>query len=180
MEIYRSPSSQLKTFTIELVKLLIKIEKEKKYAFLMGDYNTNTLNEMNVSTPHIQHFSNILSSHYYHKLIYLPTRERNESSTLLDNIYTTIPDCYNTCNSGVLKFMTQSVHYPVFTIRNGNKPPKRKTHIMKRNHSYKNIASFKKCVNKINWNTFNNVLSLYSIHEYNCRLFQGMFSYIIH
>ena len=43
-EIYRSPSSQLKTFNIELEKLLIKIEKEKKYAFLMGDYNTNTLN----------------------------------------------------------------------------------------------------------------------------------------
>ena len=159
-EIYRSPSSQLKTFNIELEKLLIKIEKEKKYAFLMGDYNTNTLNEMNVSTPHIQHFSNILSSHYYHKLIDLPTRERIESSTLLDNIYTTIPDCYNTCNSGVIKFMTQSDHYPVFTIRNDNEPPKRKTHIMKRNHSYKNIASFKKCVNKINWNTFNSILSI--------------------
>ena len=28
-EIYRSPSSQLKTFNIELEKLLIKIEKEK-------------------------------------------------------------------------------------------------------------------------------------------------------
>ena len=45
-EIYRPPSSQLKTFNIELEKLLNTIEKEKKYAFLMGDYNTNTLNEM--------------------------------------------------------------------------------------------------------------------------------------
>ena len=45
-EIYRPPSSQLKTFNIEQEKLLNTIEKEKKYAFLMGDYNTNTLNEM--------------------------------------------------------------------------------------------------------------------------------------
>ena len=45
-EIYRPPSSQLKTFNIELEKLLNTIEKEKKYAFLMGDYNTNTLNEI--------------------------------------------------------------------------------------------------------------------------------------
>ena len=35
---------------------------------------------------------------------------------------------------------------------------KSKTHIIKRNHSYKNIANFKKCVNKINWNTVNNIL----------------------
>ena len=108
---------------MELEKLLIKIEKEKKYVLLMGDYNTNTLDEMNESTTHIQDFSNILSPHYYHKLIDLPTREQNESSTLLDNIYTTIPDCYNTCNSGVLKFMTQYDHYPVFTIRKDNEPP---------------------------------------------------------
>ena len=142
-EIYRPPSSQLKTFNIELEKLLNAIEKEKKYAFLMGDYNTNTLNEMTGTSTHNQHFSNILSSHYYHKLIDLPTRERKESSTLLDNIYTNIPDCYNTCNSGVLKFMTQSDHYPIFTIRKHEEFPKAKTHIIKRNHSYKNIANFK-------------------------------------
>ena len=29
---------------------------------------------------------------------------------------------------------------------------------MKRNHIYKNIANLKKCVNKINWNTVNNIL----------------------
>ena len=70
----------------------------------MGDYNINTLNEMQESETLNQEFSNIFSSHYYHKLINLPTRERKNSSTLLDNIYTNIPDCYNTCTSGVLRF----------------------------------------------------------------------------
>ena len=53
-----------------------------------------------------QEFSNIFSSHYYHKLINLPTRERKNSSTLLESIYTNIPDCYNTCTSGGLHNLT--------------------------------------------------------------------------
>ena len=151
-EIYRPPSSDKKKFNTELEKLLNNIEKEKKYAFLMGDYNINTLNEMQESETLNQEFSNIFSSHYYHKLINLPTRERKNSSTLLDNIYTNIPDCYNTCTSGVLRFFTQSDHYPVFTIRKDVQSPKPKTHISKRCHSYKNIANFKKHMNSINWN----------------------------
>ena len=107
-EIYRPPWSDKKTFNTELEKLLHSIEKDKKYAFLMGDYNINTLNEMQESANLNQEFSNIFSSHYYHKLINLPTRERKDSSTLLDNIYTNIPDCYNNCTSGVLTFFTQS------------------------------------------------------------------------
>ena len=92
----------------------------------------------------------ISSSHYYHKLINLPTRERKYSSTLLDNIYTNIPDCYNNCTSGVLTFFTQSDHYPIFTIRKNVMPPKPKTHVNKRNHNQTNIANFKRCKKSIN------------------------------
>ena len=122
----------------------------------MGDYNINTMNEMQESATVNQEFSNIFSSHYYHKLINLPTRERKKSSTLLDNIYTNIPDCYNTCTSGVLRFFTQSDHYPVFTIRKDVQSPKPNTHISKRSHSYKNIANFKRHINSINWNNIYN------------------------
>ena len=69
-------------------------KKEKKCAFLMGDYNVNTLIERKDSN--IQDFSNILNSNYFHKLINLPTREKKDSSTLIDNVYSNIPDCYNT------------------------------------------------------------------------------------
>ena len=118
----------------------------------MGDYNINTLNEMQESETLNQELSNIFSSDYYHKLINLPTQARKNSSTPLDNIYTNIPDCYNTCTSGVLLFFTQSDHYPVFTIRKYVKSPKPKTHSSKRCHSYKNIANFKKHMKCINWN----------------------------
>ena len=71
---------------------------------------------------------NICSSYYYHKLINLPTREINRTYALLDNNYRNI-DCYNTYTLGVLKFMTQSDYYPIFTIRSTMEPTKPKTHI---------------------------------------------------
>ena len=83
----------------------------------MGDYNVNTLIEHKSSTNQMQEFYNLCSTYYYHKLINLPTRECNNSSTLLDNVYTNIPDSYDSGSSGILKFMTQSDHYPIFTTR---------------------------------------------------------------
>ena len=71
----------------------------------MGDFNVNTLIEQKKSsTTQMQEFNNLFSTYYYHKLINLPTRERKQSSTLLDNVYTNIPDCYETGTSGVLSF----------------------------------------------------------------------------
>ena len=67
------------------------IKHEKKYAFLMGDYNVNSLIEVKSSTTQMQDFSNIFSIFYYHKSINLPTRERTQSSTLLDNIIQIVP-----------------------------------------------------------------------------------------
>ena len=94
----------------------------------MGDFNANTILENNNSKS-VQDFINMFSSYYSHKLIKLPTRERNRTYSLLDNIYTNIPDSYNTCTSGVLKFLTQSDYYPIFTIRNKmNNQNLKKTH----------------------------------------------------
>ena len=103
-KIYNPPSSKTNNFNKELEKLLIKIKKERKYAILMGDYNIDTLSDINNNSTTTQDFINIFSTYYYHKLINHPTRERNQSASLIDNIYTNIPDCYNTCTSGVLRF----------------------------------------------------------------------------
>ena len=115
--IYKPPSSKTNNFNKELEKLLIKIKKERKYAILMGDYNIDTLSDINNNSKTTQDFINIFCTYYYHKLINHPTRERNQSASLIDNIYTNIPDCYNTCTSVVLRFFSQSDHYPIFTTR---------------------------------------------------------------
>ena len=146
------------TIILKLEKLLIQIKKENKYAYIMGDCNVNTILETNKNSKSVQDFINISSSCYYHKLINIPTSERNITYSLLDNIYTNIPDYYN-CTPGVLKFMTQSDHYPIFTIRNKMEPTKPKTHITRRNHSNKNIALFRKQMKIIDWE------SLYRIRK---------------
>ena len=79
---------------MEIEKLLKKIKKRKKNAFLMGDYNTNTLSESNKTIKHVNEFSNIL-----------------------------------------LKFLAQSDHYPIFTLRKETQQPTKQTHIIKRNHN---------------------------------------------
>ena len=90
----------------------------------MGDYNVNTLTEQKSNTMQMQEFSTIFYTFYFHKLINLPTRERSQSSTLLDNIYTNIPDYYDTGTSVILKCLTQSDHYPIFTVRESKALPK--------------------------------------------------------
>ena len=79
--------------------MLKAIKKEEKYAFLEGYYNINTINELKTSTTHIHDLSNIFSTYYYHELINIPTGERKQSSTLLDNLYTNIHDCYDSGTS---------------------------------------------------------------------------------
>ena len=90
-------------------RLLVKIKKEKKYAFFMGDYNVNTSLETNNNPKSVQDFIHMFSSYYYHKMINLPTRQGNKYFSLLDNIYTNIPHGYNTCISGVLNFLLNQI-----------------------------------------------------------------------
>ena len=62
---YRSPNSALNTFNDSLEKLLNVIQKEKKYAYILGDFNVNTISEFTGTTPQCQQFTNIFLAHYY-------------------------------------------------------------------------------------------------------------------
>ena len=69
-EIYQPPTSNMKTFNIELERLLVEIKKERKYAFIMGDFNVNTI-IVNINSKLVQDCMNMFSSNYYHKLMNL-------------------------------------------------------------------------------------------------------------
>ena len=114
----------------------------------MGDFNANTLNELKNTSTRMHDVSNIFYTYYYHKLINLPTRECKKTSTLLDNIYTNIPDCYNNGSSGILRFLIQSDHYPIFTVIKQLLPDEPKQYITKRIHNQQNIAHFRKYLKK--------------------------------
>ena len=62
-----------------------------------------------------------MSSYSYNKLICLPTRVIKDSSTLLDNIYSNVPNVYDSGTSGILHSMRCSDHLPIFTFRSISK-----------------------------------------------------------
>ena len=89
---YRSPNSSLKLFNEKMEKILNIIEMEKKYAYIMGDFNVNCKKDFCDLTIHSQQFVNMFLSHYYLiKLINIPTRVTKTSENLLDNVYTNDP-----------------------------------------------------------------------------------------
>ena len=131
--------------------LLNKIGKEKKYAYIIGDYNINTLNVPSCKSTKIHDFVNLMSSYSYNKLICLPTRVIKDSSTLLDNIYSNVPNVYDSGTSGILHSMRCSDHLPIFTFRSISKTVAFEAYRKKRNCSKKNISRFRKILKANTW-----------------------------
>ena len=92
--LYKPPNVSIDIFNSNIETILKLIQKEKKYAYLIGDYNINTLNETNVVSHEISEFVTLMSSYSYHKLINVPTRVIKTSSSLLDNMYSNVPSVY--------------------------------------------------------------------------------------
>ena len=100
--LYKPPNVSIDIFNEKMEILLNKIGKEKKYAYIIGDYNINTLNGPSCKSTKIHDFVNLMSSYSYNKLIRLPTRVIKDSSTLLDNIYSNVLNVYDSGTSGIL------------------------------------------------------------------------------
>ena len=71
----------------------------------MGDFNSSTMHEISCTLAQEQEFINLFSTLHYYKLINLPTRITQKSSSFLDNIYTPLP--YHNSSKGVLISDTQ-------------------------------------------------------------------------
>ena len=97
-----------------------------------------------------------MSSYSYNKLICLPTRMIKDSSTLLDNIYSNVPNVYDSGTSIILHSMRCSDHLPIFTFRSISKTVAFETYRRKRNCSKNNISRFRKILKA---NTWENVYS---------------------
>ena len=96
--IYRPPSCPLHYFNELLGEILCKLESEKKYVYITGDFNCNTL----VSNTSTEEFKNILSSNHFYPLINRPTRITKSSATLIVNIYCNMPNISNARAAGLL------------------------------------------------------------------------------
>ena len=155
--IYRPPKSCMNKFNDELESLLKTLNNEKKYVYIQGDFNVNTMYEKFEGKPKDLLFSNIFQSYYYQKLIIdKPTRVTEKSATLLDNIYTNMPDLFNRNESGILLTRITD-HYPIFTVRSESELPEKSKFRDMRNFSEKNISNFRKLLMKHDWTDLYNI-----------------------
>ena len=114
--LYRPSKSCMNKFNDELESLLKTLNNEKKYVYIQGDFNVNTMYEKFEGKPKDLLFSNIFQSYYYQKLIIdKPTRVTENFATLLDNICTNMPDLFNRNESGILLTRITD-HYPILPL----------------------------------------------------------------
>ena len=108
----------MKLFNEKLDNIIDIVHREKKYCYIIGDFNVNCINDFSVVTLYSQQFINMFLSHYYLKLITIPTRVTQSSATLLDNNYTIDP---MSGQNGVLT-SDFSDHFSIITIRQNMEP----------------------------------------------------------
>ena len=147
--LYKPPNVSIDIFNSNIETIVKLVQKEKKYAYLIGDYNINTLNETNAVSPEISEFVTLMSSYSYRKLINVPTRAIKTSSSLLDNMYSNVPSAYETGESGTLCTIRSSDHFPIFTVRTSTEPINSSR--SKKETSIKNISKLKRIIKAMNW-----------------------------
>ena len=151
--IYKPPNVNVSIFNKNLDLILSVIEKEKKYVYLLGDFNINTLDETHTKSTLVQDFINIMSSYSYCKLISMPTRVIKNSATLIDNVYCNLPNIYDTGHRGVLNSIRTTDHMPIFTVQPLLSPSiiEGESFKIKKNFGNQNISKLKKTARKHNW-----------------------------
>ena len=111
--LYRPPGTDLKSFNEYVEGFLAKIKAEKKFLYLLGDYNIDLLQSDKHSST--QDFLDILYSHHLLPNITKPTRVTKSSATLIDNIFSNDISSYDNLLTRIM-YTDITDHYPVFYI----------------------------------------------------------------
>ena len=110
--VYKHSSMQHYKFSKDFLEnLLNKIQTEKKFSVLAGDFNLNLIKYS--KTTGINQFLGIVLSHNFMPQITLPTRVTGRTATPIDNIL--INSNENKCTSGNIT-TSVSDHLPQFLI----------------------------------------------------------------
>ena len=86
---YRTPSDiveDITTFREEFSTLLSDMKTMKHSCYVCGDYNVDLL-KVKTNKHYCEYFDKVISKSFIPKIT-LPTRKSEQSSTLIDNIYT--------------------------------------------------------------------------------------------
>ena len=110
--VYRPPNQSIVNFMNALAIPMETIVNEKKECILLGDFNIDLLNKISSDTAN---FVDTLSTYSLSPLIFKATRVTQQSSTLLDNIFTN--NLEQIIQSGIF-ICDISDHFPVFAFIN--------------------------------------------------------------
>ena len=150
--LYRPPNQDVLVFSDKVKEILFTVEKEKKFIYLMGDFNINLLETENHSPSN--EFLDVMYSHSLFPLITRPTRITSETCTLIDNIYYNDISNSNTLNG--LFFNDISDHFPVFTINYKSKIDTSQQISRVQVINEKHINKFSQKISTINWECVTN------------------------
>ena len=146
------PRADIDTFTKSMCDILDTINKEKKKAYIMGDYNIDRLN-YNKHSKTNEYVDNIISKCFI-PLITMPTRLQKKSATLIDHIYSNDFDCK--FQSGII-ITDVADHYGIFYIMDT------KTHKIAASKTTKRIITnenIKKLNEQLRYTDFSSVMNI--------------------
>ena len=158
----------LKEFNKLLSITFDKSKQERKYVYISGNFNVNTMSHLKGSLS-TQEFNNTFSSNFCFPSINRPTRVTNHSASIIDNIYYNVTIQGSDYHPGVLT-VGISDHYGIFCINNCSKIHYKNTQIMKRIFCDRNIANFKQCILHQSWDFVHESIDLQTAFS----TFQGM------
>jgi len=155
--IYRHPRYEMQEFLLYLDKTLTKLNKENKEIYISGDFNADFLKmEKN---KNYQEFYNLITSNGFLPQITRPTRVTENSSTIIDNIFS------NTFRSGTCSgnlMLCISEHFSQFLCASKNNVSLKNLNIYGRNYSKFNLKDFRNDICKQTWeNDLTDVNELY-------------------
>ena len=121
--IYRHPSYNFKDFQEKLLNNIQILNNQNKMFILSGDININLLSD----NCNINNYKNEILSQGTLQLVELPTRITEDSQTLIDHIYTNIPEEDKIYTHCLIRYVSD--HIPILTLLKSfdipNQPPSR-------------------------------------------------------
>ena len=144
--LYRPPSGNIYSFIHTLEETFDNLKPNLNPTIVGGDFNICLFKSDTDLAA--ESFSNMMSLYFFIPHITLPTREQNNSSSLIDHIWSNIP---HQVISGVLETSVTD-HYPIFSLfENFISDSDRLVEISFRDFSKHNAVKFINELSTVNW-----------------------------
>ena len=147
--VYRPPGKDISIFTSFILDILNIVETENVTVCIMGDYNINLLNIDN-HLPTAE-FLETVYSHGFYPLINKPTRIKNTTATLIDNIFTNYENIMEADLFNGILYTDISDRLPVFSVNLFKEKNETVKPIYHRQYTKHNIEKFQQMLFDQNW-----------------------------